>query len=298
MLDRLSSIRGSSLPPNELRAIEPVPEQPIPDHQVTAADKGHAGSTGYGDRRGDSVYLSPRGLALAQRETESEDDDEGVTRSGVGQTPTLGAGEHATDSNAAADETGSGDELSADDRREVEELRKRDREVRAHEQAHAGAGGALTGTPQYEYETGPDGAQYAVGGEVSVSLREGNTHDETIRNAQLARRAALAPAEPSGKDQAVAAQASQMERRAEAAKAKEARETRVGASESETRSDQPTAGSADENRSSSESQSKSASPSDVDAPGKPKPPALGAALDAYTASMRPRGDDGSISLVA
>ena len=44
-----------------------------------------------------------------------------------------------------------------------------DREERQHEQAHlSAAGGHARGGPSYQYETGPDGKRYAVGGEVSI----------------------------------------------------------------------------------------------------------------------------------
>jgi len=62
-----------------------------------------------------------------------------------------------------------GDELSREEEQEVRELRARDAEVRAHENAHkAAAGRHSRGGPSYEYERGPDGRQYAVGGEVSI----------------------------------------------------------------------------------------------------------------------------------
>ena len=58
-----------------------------------------------------------------------------------------------------------------------------------------------------------DGRRYAVGGEVDLDVHW-PTPDETIRNAQQVRSAALAPAQPSGQDRAVAAAASQMEAQA------------------------------------------------------------------------------------
>ncbi len=93
----------------------------------------------------------------------------------------------------------------------VSELAARDREVRAHEQAHAAVGGAFAGAPTYTFERGPDGVSYAVGGEVSISTSgvPGNP-EATIRKADLVRRAALAPVQPSAQDHAVAAQAAQM----------------------------------------------------------------------------------------
>eukprot|EP01026_Neomeris_dumetosa_P052371 TRINITY_DN46319_c0_g1_i8.p1 TRINITY_DN46319_c0_g1~~TRINITY_DN46319_c0_g1_i8.p1 ORF type:complete len:240 (-),score=28.68 TRINITY_DN46319_c0_g1_i8:18-737(-) len=43
------------------------------------------------------------------------------------------------------------------DQREIADLSARDREVRAHEQAHAAVGGLYAGAPTYQYERGPDG---------------------------------------------------------------------------------------------------------------------------------------------
>jgi len=107
-------------------------------------------------------------------------------------------------------------ELSEEAKTQVRELQQRDREVRQHEQAHlAAAGGFARGGPSYTYQRGPDGRQYAVGGEVSVDTSPvpGDPR-ATIAKAQVLRRAALAPADPSGQDRAVAAAASQMEAKA------------------------------------------------------------------------------------
>ena len=108
------------------------------------------------------------------------------------------------------------DELDPRERSQVESLRRRDREVRAHEAAHAAAAGGLGGGASYTYVTGPDGRRYAVGGEVAVRLSSGHTPEEAIRNAQQVRAAALAPAEPSSQDRAVAAHATAMEAAARA----------------------------------------------------------------------------------
>lgn len=92
---------------------------------------------------------------------------------------------------------------------EIEELERRDQEVRAHEQAHAAVGGQYAGAPRYEFETGPDGQRYAVGGEVSIDISEESTPEETLRKMQQVRAAALAPAEPSPQDLRVAGEANQ-----------------------------------------------------------------------------------------
>lgn len=111
----------------------------------------------------------------------------------------------------------------------ISELAARDREVRAHEQAHASVGGAFAGSPRYSMEQGPNGVSYAVGGEVSISTSAISGDPEaTIRKADTVRRAALAPANPSAQDRAVAAQATQMKIQAQAELASQAKETAAG----------------------------------------------------------------------
>lgn len=103
-------------------------------------------------------------------------------------------------------------ELSAEQQRQVQELREIDRKVRAHEQAHIAAGGDLVrGGATYTYQLGPDDKRYAVGGEVSIDASPGKTPEETIPKAQHIRETALAPAEPSAQDRSVASAASRME---------------------------------------------------------------------------------------
>ncbi len=100
---------------------------------------------------------------------------------------------------------------------QIDALQARDTEVRTHEQAHAASGGAYAGSPSYEYETGPDGQQYAVGGSVSIDTSP-ITGDPTatISKMNTIIRAALAPAEPSGQDRTVAATASKLKMAAQA----------------------------------------------------------------------------------
>ncbi len=102
------------------------------------------------------------------------------------------------------------------EQREVRQLSARDREVRAHEAAHAAVGGQYAGAPSYEFERGPDGVSYAVGGEVSIDTGRAATPEETLQKAQVVRRAALAPADPSPQDRRVAAQATRLESQARA----------------------------------------------------------------------------------
>ena len=100
---------------------------------------------------------------------------------------------------AAPDESKpSGEPLSDEELREVEQLEKRDREVRAHEQAHVSAGGQhIRGGIKYDYTQGPNGKRYVSGGEVQIDLSPESTPEATISKMQQVRRAALAPAQPS-----------------------------------------------------------------------------------------------------
>ncbi len=95
---------------------------------------------------------------------------------------------------------------------QIQQLATRDREVRAHERAHASVGGQYAGAPSYSYTRGPDGVSYATSGEVSISTGKISGDPEaTIVKARQVRRAAAAPADPSSQDRKVMAQASQME---------------------------------------------------------------------------------------
>ncbi|MDR3038436.1 MAG: hypothetical protein LBV21_03970 [Candidatus Adiutrix sp.] len=114
----------------------------------------------------------------------------------------------ATDPEAAPGQSqGPAKELSEAEKQEVQKLAQRDREVKAHEQAHVAASGGLAGSPHYEYQTGPDGRRYAVGGEVSVRRGGSSNVDQALREAEAVKRGAVAPAQPSSQDRAVAAAA-------------------------------------------------------------------------------------------
>jgi hypothetical protein len=120
----------------------------------------------------------------------------------------------------------SSEELSDDELLEVEELKRRDTEVRAHEQAHLSAAGSLAqGGANFSFETGPDGNRYAVGGDVNIDTSAvAGDPQATLRKAQQIRRAASAPVDPSSQDRSVAAQASRMEAQARVEISQQARE--------------------------------------------------------------------------
>jgi hypothetical protein len=103
---------------------------------------------------------------------------------------------------------------------QLSKLKKRDQEVRAHEQAHKTAGGQFAGSTTFSYQMGPDGQEYAVGGEVSVDISPvPGDPQATIAKMQQIRQAAVAPAQPSSQDQQVAAEASRIEAEARAEQA-------------------------------------------------------------------------------
>ncbi|WP_342113678.1 putative metalloprotease CJM1_0395 family protein [Pseudoduganella sp. OTU4001] len=108
-------------------------------------------------------------------------------------------------------------ELSPEDQAKVDQLKARDLEVRQHEQAHLAAAGSLaTSGANYTYERGPNGVNYAVGGEVNIDTSPGRTPEETVEKARQVQAAALAPAEPSSQDRSVAARAAQLQQQAQA----------------------------------------------------------------------------------
>jgi len=217
--------------PARIRPPEPLGQEPSARRHNSA----------FSSREGAIVTLSPEGQAAAARAAED-------LAAAFGQTGSAEAGRSSRVSGEPASETSSADqgepaaeqaapatgpktpgELAPEEQQVVEELRKRDAEVRAHEAAHAGAAGSLGGSPSYSYETGPDGRRYAVGGEVHIDVSQGATPQETIANAQQVRAAALAPASPSSQDRAVAASAAAMEQKARAELSRDRAEAAEGA---------------------------------------------------------------------
>jgi len=106
-------------------------------------------------------------------------------------------------------------EFSKAEQREIEKLKRRDREVRAHEMAHQSAGGQYAGSASYSYTTGPDNRRYAVGGSVDIETSPAKTPEETVKKADQIKRAAMAPAQPSGADLQIAAKATRMKMEAQ-----------------------------------------------------------------------------------
>lgn len=114
----------------------------------------------------------------------------------------------STSSNSSKTESDTSDQ----ERQTIRQLKSRDQVVRAHEAAHVAAGGSLVrGGANFSFQRGPDGVQYAIGGEVSIDTSKVNGDPQaSLRKAEQIRAAALAPAEPSSQDRAVAAKAAKM----------------------------------------------------------------------------------------
>jgi hypothetical protein len=102
-------------------------------------------------------------------------------------------------------------QLNDEEKRVVNELKKADSRVRAHENAHIAAGGGLVRGKSLSYSKGPDGREYAIGGEVQIDMSPvSDNPDATIQKMQQVKRAALAPVDPSAQDRSVAASADEI----------------------------------------------------------------------------------------
>lgn len=111
--------------------------------------------------------------------------------------------------------TSKDEELTPEEKQLVKDLQARDQEVRAHEAAHLAVAGSLAaGGASFTYQKGPDGKQYAIGGEVPIEVSEGRTPEETVMKARQIKAAAVAPANPSAQDMKIASTAAMMEMKA------------------------------------------------------------------------------------
>lgn len=138
-----------------------------------------------------------------------------VTLSREGQQQSSRAG--SSQSNREADTGGNEDTVRLDQQeiKQLQQLKRRDTEVRTHEQAHLSAAGRYArGGASFTLQKGPDGVSYAVGGEVGIDVGKESTPEATLVKMQTIRRAALAPANPSAADRRIAAQASVKEAQA------------------------------------------------------------------------------------
>lgn len=162
----------------------------------------------------------------------------------------------------------------------ISELANRDREVRAHEQAHAAVGGAHAGSPTYTYTQGPDGKRYASGGEVSIDVGAvANDPQATLTKMEIVIRAALAPAEPSAQDRSVASQA----------------QAQMAVARAELAATQR--GDADESKSPADAEGEESDDPSVTSDDSARPPAA-ADISLYAASAADPSPSGSLDLRA
>lgn len=183
--------------------------------------------------KGDSILLSEAAQSVLNSDGAALGGDEGAAGDEAGRPPPPpgqgppppGAGNGPPPPRPDESESDSDTELTEEEEREVEDLKARDQEVKTHEQAHQAAGGSHAGSPSYEYTSGPDGKQYATSGEVQIDTAAvPNNPTATIAKMEQVKRAALAPAEPSGADRAVAAKAEQAKLKAQRELAEQAAE--------------------------------------------------------------------------
>ncbi|MBZ9613696.1 putative metalloprotease CJM1_0395 family protein [Rheinheimera maricola] len=128
-----------------------------------------------------------------------------------------GDAEREPDQQQAKQQEAKQQQVEQQEQQQIQELKSRDQEVKTHEQAHATVGGQYAGAPSYSYELGPDGKQYAVGGEVQIDIAPiPGDPQATIQKMQQVRAAALAPAQPSAADRSIAAESMQRQMQAQA----------------------------------------------------------------------------------
>ncbi len=205
---------NTSIPPNFANAVSPfspLGKQPVGEESSDGRTsplkpvEESAESARLENRRGFDQHRGE--VEQGQRATQTRGGDREDHSEATG--PVAGAQQGSADESESQKHK---EQIEQKEQQQIRELAARDREVRAHEQAHAGLGGQFAGAPRYTFERGPDGVNYAVGGEVSIDTGKiANNAEASIEKARTVRRAALAPADPSPQDRRVAALATQIE---------------------------------------------------------------------------------------
>lgn len=185
-------------------------EQEVVRADIPPVNESEKNARPQNERFQQALPTQPTAPTESSNEESSSEGSEASSNSSAAQSTT-----EVSDDSAA--ESSSPIALSEDDLALIEQLKVRDREVRLHEAAHAAVGGRYAGSPSYDFTRGPDGRNYATGGEVSISTSEvPGDPQATIEKARVIQAAALAPAQPSSQDRQVAASAAQMEVQARA----------------------------------------------------------------------------------
>ena len=208
----LISSYGSGIPVDRFIAIPPE----IPGENRDSYDRNPPGASVFGNSDSVTISNEARNLYEASAKNNTGEDENNSCDTNAKESGTSENGSKEVSADKADHVKQNGEPLNDEEKKEVEKLKERDRRVRAHEQAHLSAAGNLAaGGAKFKYQSGPDGQQYAVGGEVGIRIPDGNTPRETLTIAQRVERAALAPADPSPKDRSVANQARQKEAKAQ-----------------------------------------------------------------------------------
>ena len=203
---------GCGIAPVEIQRLNP-PFYAVPSRLEPAGGLGTGTAAATAGRSQDNAHATDTGRPLVGTgaadgagATEDQRQPEG-SRAAV-----PGRGADNEERGASSRNPSSGTPLSEEQQQRVTALKQRDQEVRAHEAAHlAAAGGYAAGGAKFSYSRGPDGRLYATGGEVPIDISAvPGDPQATLIKAQTVQRAALAPAEPSGQDRQVAAQAAAM----------------------------------------------------------------------------------------
>lgn len=223
----IEPVRGVS----ETQAVFSIPKSALRTNDVTptqgVAERDPVADSVELSRDFPQMLISPTYAPLPAEQTlafrrgtgvEEADDEAAGDYSGIEELPVDAEEGEEGDVDEAGEpgkeKSAGGQELDEAEQQQVRELKARDAEVRAHEQAHKSVGGSYAGGISYEYQQGPDGNKYAVGGEVSIDTSAERDPAATIAKMRVVKAAAMAPAEPSGQDRSVAAQASQTEMQA------------------------------------------------------------------------------------
>ena len=132
----------------------------------------------------------------------------GDQASAAGTDPTGSSTTETEEKNPAQPIKPDGEPLTEAEKSELAQLKQADTAVHAHEMAHiAVAGSYAKGGATFQYQKGPDGRNYAVGGEVQIDTSREPDPEATLTKMFVVRAAALAPADPSPQDRKVAAAA-------------------------------------------------------------------------------------------
>jgi len=206
VLFRSSPIRPQAAPAPE--EISPANPQTVVDSYTPASENDVGKYQPYGLNEKDlRNYAATKMLGATQGMGEAAETGTATADEAEAQIAELEGKIDKKEQEAAAEKGGSvadssrpqgknGEPLNDEEMQLISELQSRDTEVRAHEAAHVAASqGYSSGSASFEYQTGPDGKRYAVGGEVSIDTSSESTPEATIRKMQVVRSAALAPAQ-------------------------------------------------------------------------------------------------------